>query len=216
MTRHRWTPLAVILLAGIAQAPAEPLVEGSFEAGKAKSNTCAACHGADGNSQNPEWPSLAGQHSKYLYQQLVAYKEGSRQNVLMTAQALGLSDQDMRDLAVFYEAQTPALHTVADEERVSLGEEIFRGGEPESGVTACIACHGPAGLGNPAAAYPAIRAQHAVYTAAQLRAYAAGERRSDMNQMMRNVASGLTEEEILALASYVQGLRPRPPAAPDS
>ncbi|MBA3563024.1 MAG: c-type cytochrome [Gammaproteobacteria bacterium] len=191
---------------GGADAAAQDLAEGSAEAGQAKSATCAACHGADGNSFNPEWPSLAGQHAEYIVQQLEAYQSGARQDVLMTSQAQGLSEQDMRDLAAYYTRHIPQLRT-ADPELARLGEDIYRGGNPETGVSACIACHGPTGGGNPAASYPLVRGQHAVYLAGELEAYATDERRSDPNQMMRNIAVLLDDNEIAAVTSFMQGLR---------
>ena len=186
---------------------AESLIEGSVEAGKAKSITCGACHGADGNSVNPEWPNLAGQHASYAYEQLKAFKGGARVNVLMSAQALALQEEDMRNLAVYFESQTPAAKSVADPSTVDKGEALYRGGDKESGAAACMACHGPTGRGNPAANYPSIAGQYAVYTAKQLREYANGTRRSvGASQAMRDIASRLSEEDIVAVASYIQGL----------
>ena len=181
---------------------------GSISDGRTKSVVCAACHGVDGNSITAEWPSLAGQHAAYTVRQLRAYQSGERDDVLMSNFAVDLSGQDMLDLAVFYEAQT-IIPGGADPDRVSLGVSIYRGGIPERGVVACIACHGPSGGGNPLAAYPVLRGQHSTYTANTLRAYAAGTRRSDAtsNQMMRTITALLLEDELQAVASYVQGLR---------
>src|SRR5687767_3936819 len=181
--------------------------EGSVEAGRAKAATCAACHGADGNSVTPDWPTLAGQHANYIVRQLRAFKEGERNDVTMKPFADMLSEQDMLDVAAYFEAQKPTPKG-ADPSLVNLGQQIYRGGVPARGVAACIACHGPDGSGNPLAAYPRISSQHAAYTTKQLNAYRLGDRRSDVdvNQMMRNVAGQLFEEEIRALASYVQGL----------
>ena len=181
---------------------------GSVADGQTKSAECAACHGVDGNSITAEWPSIAGQHAAYTVRQLRAYQSGERDDVLMTNFAVDLSEQDMLDLAVYYEAQT-IVPGGADPELVSLGESIYRSGIPGRGVVACIACHGPSGLGNPLAAYPMLQGQHATYTANTLRAYAAGTRRSDAlsNRMMRTITALLLEDELLAVASYVQGLR---------
>ena len=179
---------------------------GSADAGKAKAVICQACHGVDGNSVNPEWPSLAGQHASYLANQLRAYKKGARENILMSSQATVLSERDIEDLAAYYSslsAKTPG----ANPDLASAGERIYRGGNQASGVSACGACHGPAGHGNPSAGIPSLSGQHATYTAAQLRAYAATERKSDLNQMMRNVAARLSASEIEAVATYIQGLR---------
>jgi cytochrome c553 len=199
---------AAACVSAIAQegaAAAAP--EGNAEAGKVKSATCAACHGADGNSVTPNWPSLAGQHASYIVRQLEAFKSGDRQDVTMKPFADMLSEQDMHDVAAYFAAQkqTPK---GADPASVSLGQQIYRGGVPERGIAACIACHGPGGHGNPLSAYPRIGGQHSAYVEKTLREYASGDRRSDveMNQMMRNVAALLLDTEIQAISSYVQGL----------
>lgn len=182
------------------------LAEGSVEAGKKKSLTCAACHGADGNSVNPAWPRLAGQNQRYLVEQLEGFKEGERQDPLMTPQAMMLSAQDMADLAAFYESQEPG-HGEADLALVPLGQKIYRAGVVEEAIIpACYACHGPSGRGVAPAGYPALGGQHAVYVEAQLRAFRSGARRTDADQQMRNVAARLSDEEIIAVASYLQGL----------
>lgn len=196
--------LILLSLAGLPASVA--MAQGSVEAGKARAVVCAACHGADGNSLNPEWPSLAGQHETYITGALQAFKKGSRQNVLMSGQAAPLSDQDIADLAAYFAAQ-PRQPKTADPTLVRSGERIYRGGNKDTSIAACLACHGPDGRGNAPAGYPALAGQQANYTAAQLRAYRAGERSSDPNQMMRNVAARLTDNEIQAVASYIQGLR---------
>jgi cytochrome c553 len=206
----KWTH--VVLTAGTffvgSAALGNPLVEGSAEAGKTKAVTCAACHGPDGNSANPQWPSIASQNAPYIVEQLQAYKDGTRTDVLMSGQAAALADEDMRDLAAFYAEQAIAPRTVANEETMDKGERLYRGGDAESNVAACTACHGPTGRGNPAAAYPLLKGQHATYTAAQLRAYADGQRKSDgPTRIMRQIAARMRTDDIEALASYIQGLK---------
>ena len=192
----------------VALANGEPLIEGSAEAGQARSVTCAACHGPDGNSVNPAWPSIAGQNGPYILKQLEAYKSGSRADPLMTGQALPLSEQEMQDLAVYYAAQAAAPKAVAVPETINKGEALYRGGDAENQVAACLACHGPTGRGNPAAAYPMLKGQHATYTATQLRNYANGQRKSDgPTRVMREIAARLNEDDIVAVASYIQGLK---------
>ena len=190
------------------QVQADSLVDGSIEDGKAKSLTCTACHGPEGNSVTPMWPNIAGQNAPYLLAQLKSFKEGSRTDPLMTAQAMMLSDQDMADLAVYFESLPAAAQSVKDASTVSRGETLYRGGDTENGVAACLACHGPTGRGNPAAKYPALQGQHADYTAKQLNDYASGARVSDGNtRIMRDIAERLSKEDIAALSSYVQGLK---------
>jgi cytochrome c553 len=201
-----WKLLAAAALIAAVGSPDTARAEGDPEAGRAKAAPCAACHGMDGNSPNPEWPSVAGQHAGYLARQLAAFQSGDRQNVLMTPMAAGLSEQDMADLAAYFAGQQPAARE-ADPNQVARGQRIYRGGDPERDLPACAACHGPTGRGNPLATWPAIAGQHALYTANTLKAYARGERRTDPNQMMRGVASKLSEADIEALASYLQGLR---------
>ena len=209
--RAKWVAAAVaaagLVLAG--QAHADYLLAGGDpEAGQANSNTCAACHGSNGNSANPEWPSLAGQHAIYTFRQLQAYQDGDRQNALMTGQVQGLSEQDMRDLAAFY-AEQELEPLAAGDGDLSLGERIYRGGNAETGVTACIACHGPRGLGNPLTNYPRVSGQHARYLRDTLREYRSGDRRSDgqMAQMMRDIAGRMSDDEIDAVSAFMQGLQ---------
>jgi len=196
--------LAALVLAFLAAGAA--FAEGSAEAGQSKSATCVACHGVDGNSVNPEWPTIAGQHGSYIVKQLKAFKAGARQNGLMSPMAQPLSDQDIEDLAAYFSSQT-ARGGEADKSKVGAGQKLYRGGNATTAVAACIACHGPNGRGNVAAGYPSIRGQHAKYVEMQLAAYKSGQRGTDPNKMMRDVASRLSTEEIAAVAAYVQGLR---------
>ena len=200
---------AMIGLALVAtQGQADSLVDGSADAGKAKAITCTACHGPEGNSSNALWPNIAGQGAPYLQAQLGAFKNGSRMDPLMSSQAMMLSDQDIADLAVYFENLPAAAQAVADADLVGRGEALYRGGNSETGVAACMACHGPTGRGNPAAGYPAVQGQHAAYTAKQLNEYAAGTRQTDgKTRMMRDIAGRLSKDDIAALSSYMQGLR---------
>lgn len=198
--------LLFLLAGGAAQSAS--FVDGTAEAGKSKALTCSACHGADGNSVNPMWPNVAGQHSTYIYDQLQAFKSGTRADILMSAQTLALNEQDMRDLAVYFESQAAAAKPVGDAATIASGEQLYRGGDDEAGIPACLACHGPTGRGNPAASYPSLRGQYAAYTEKQLRDYASGARKSDgPTKVMRDIAQRLNDKDIVDLASYIQGLR---------
>jgi cytochrome c553 len=180
--------------------------EGDAAAGKQKSATCAACHGADGNSNNPEWPKLAGQHPAYTVKQLKNFKDGERVNAQMNGLAAPLSEQDMEDLAAYFANQDIA-RGQADPELVELGERLYRGGDLAREIAACSACHGATGLGNPAARFPMLAGQHALYIETQLKAFRAMTRANDAGQMMRNIALKLTDQDIQAVASYIQGLQ---------
>ncbi len=185
---------------------AMPASAGDAAAGAQKATICGACHGATGSSINPEWPNLAGQHESYIVAQLQSFKQARRDNPLMMPNAAALSDQDMQDLAAHFASQTPT-GLEADPSNYKAGEKLYRGGDSERKLPACIACHGPQGKGNGPARYPALRSQHAVYTYNQLKAFAEGRRSSPGNDIMQVIAAKLTEGEMRAIASYTQGLR---------
>ncbi|MEO6699342.1 MAG: cytochrome c4, partial [Paraperlucidibaca sp.] len=191
--------------------------KGDANAGQGKAAVCAACHSADGNSAAPNFPKLAGQHAKYIYKQLENFKSGVRVNALMMPMAMALSDQDMADLAVYYSQQKGTVGG-AKKELVERGQKIYRGGNKEIGLTACSGCHGPAGKGNPFAAFPQLSGQHAEYTANQLKMFRSAGR-DDLTGDKRNndakpgdlgpmqmIAAKLSDKDIEALASYIQGL----------
>jgi cytochrome c553 len=203
MTYMRSSLFAVL---SIALALPLGLQAGDPARGQELSQACAACHGADGNSVNPEWPKLAGQHAEYIHKQLMDYKSGRRENALMAGQVVNLDEQDMRDLGAFYARQQKAPGT-ADESVAERGERIYRGGIPAAGVAACTACHGPAGKGNPAAMFPRVAGQHAKYNSDQLRYFRAEQRANDNGRMMRNLATKMSDSDIQAVAEYMAGLR---------
>jgi len=167
---------------------------------------CAACHGTDGNSPLPMNPSLAGQHPEYLFKQLNEFKSGSRNNAVMMGMVAGLSAEDLRNLAAYYAAQKPSETAAKDKELVAQGRKLFRGGNVATGVAACAGCHSPNGAGIPSQ-YPRLAGQHPEYVVAQLKAFRAGERANDSNNMMPVVAARLTDKEIAAVAEYLSSLR---------
>jgi cytochrome c553 len=199
---------------GAAATPDLPFTHGKVAGGATKSAVCAACHGPNGNSVNPEWPRLAGQSAVYVAEQLRLFRSGLRANPVMQPLAATLSDQDISDLAVYYEAQTPT-GLEADPSYWQSGQALYLRGDRERDVPACTACHGPVGRGNLAAGYPALRAQQSVYVMKQLNAYASGARYNGPNPlqasrngtMMFTLAKRLTPEQIRDVASYVQGMR---------
>ena len=191
--------MATAMVSGVAVAG------GDAAAGKAKSAMCAGCHMADGNSVNGMWPKLAGQHESYVIKQLQDFKAGDRVDPTMQPMAAGLSEDDMANLAAFYSSQA-LKGGEADPALVEKGKEIFMSGNTASGVAACSACHAPNGVGNPAANFPSLQGQHADYTAKQLKDFRAGNRANDAGKMMQSVAAKMTDDEIAAVASYIQGL----------
>ncbi len=197
--------LAACLLAIICQ---QAMAEGDAVAGQAKTAICAACHGADGNSMVPQWPKLAGQHPDYLVRQITLIKAGARPVPEMAGIVATLSDQDIADIAAWFASQQMS-SGVAKEGDVFAGQHLWRAGNAVSGVPACMACHGPAGEGNPLAGYPALAGQQEVYVTSMLNRFRAGENWGDKDapsNVMDGVAAELTDDDIKALASYIQGL----------
>lgn len=184
----------------------QPAVAGDAAAGKTKAATCGACHGVDGKASLPEQPNLAAQGEKYLIKQLQDYKSGARENAIMMPMATNLSDEDMADIAAYY-ASLPPIEGVSSEDNLTLGESIYRGGITSAGIAACTGCHGPNGQGNPMAGYPRLSGQNSSYVYTTLQQFRAGTRANDANEVMRSLVHRITNEEIAAVANYVQGLK---------
>jgi cytochrome c553 len=202
-----------------ALADAKPAHWGDAKAGQTKAGTCAACHGADGNSSDAQYPKLAGQHERVIWKQLKLFKSGGRENPIMQPMAAALSEQDMRDLGAYFATQK-ASAGVADDSPIAagdragqkywqVGERLWRAGDAKSGAPACMACHGPAGRGNPGPAYPSVGGQHAGYTSARLNYFRAGSDKAKASSpVMVDIAKRLSDEDIQALATYAEGLHP--------
>jgi cytochrome c553 len=212
MKRKQCLLITILILAGFYVTGVQ--AAGDAEAGKQKSEPCVACHGVGGVSANPAWPKLAGQGEKYLVDQLQLFKEKVRVNTLMNPQAENLSEQDIEDLAAYYASQAISVDSADPDKEFQgeklhlIGERIYRGGNTETGVPACMSCHAPDGVGNGPAKFPQLAGQHAVYTAAQLRAYRSGARYQpdDNLNMMKDIATYLSDTEIDAVAEYIAGL----------
>lgn len=195
--------LATILMAATSLTAT---AQGDAAAGEGKVQVCAACHGADGNSELGSNPKLAGQGERYTLKQLRDIKSGAREVALMTGLLDNMDDQDLMDIAAFYASQEITLQG-ADPELVPLGEQIYRAGITDLGVAACSACHSPTGSGIAQAGFPALGGQHAEYIETQMKAFRSGARDNDGDAApMRIVSERLTDAEIEALASYVSGL----------
>ncbi|MGI9314184.1 MAG: cytochrome c4 [Halieaceae bacterium] len=188
---------------------------GDAEAGQAKAATCVACHGVDGNSAVPTFPKLSGLGHKYLLKQMQDIRDGRRPVALMAGQVDNMTDQDLSDIAAFYDAQ-PRTGGTADPDKVSLGRKVYLGGIAERQVPACSGCHSPTGNGNGPAGYPALAGQHADYVAAQLKMFRkgyedpAGRTNGGEAKIMRTTAFRMSDMEIEAVASYIAGLQPTP------
>jgi len=178
---------------------------GDAAKGKEKSAQCAACHGVDGNSPLAVNPKLAGQSAKYIVKQLKEFKSGERDNAIMAPMASMLSDEDMANIAAFYESQK-IQHAAVPDQYIELGQRLYRAGDSDRDIPACMACHGAQGNGMSAAGFPSLGGQHPEYTKAQLMAFRSGERKNDANNVMRDIVAKMSDEQIEALSYYLVGL----------
>ena len=171
-------------------------------------NVCMACHGMDGNSLNGKIaPKIAAQNARYLTIQLNKFKDGVRKNTLMQGIAAGLSAEDMDNLGIYFSEQKLQLSAATSNGVGSMGEKIFRAGIKDSGVPACASCHGPAGHGVPNP-YPRLNAQHSDYILSQLNHFRILEDKpGTVYAPMRAISVKLTEQEMKAVADYIQGLQ---------
>lgn len=191
----------------------QAMAGGDVEAGQAKAATCVACHGVDGNSAVPTFPKLAGLGHKYLLKQMKDIRDGRRPVALMAGQVDNMSDQDLADIAAFYDAQ-PRTGGMADPNKVALGRKVYLAGIAERQVPACSGCHSPTGNGNGPAGYPSLGGQHAEYIAAQLKMFRkgyedpTGRTNGGEAKIMRTTAFRMSDMEIEAVASYIAGLQP--------
>ena len=204
----------ICLMASLSATQA--LATGDAAAGESKVAMCSGCHGSDGNSMVSAFPKLAGLGEKYMTQQLRLIKSGERVIVEMTGMLIASSDQDLQDMAAYYDSKTRQVSGAQDitlvgisnpEEALDYGENVYRGGNMKTGVASCTGCHSPSGNGNGPAGYPGLGGQHADYIAKQLLGYRRGERASGGNaSIMQGVAANLSDKEIKAVANYISGL----------
>ena len=187
--------------------PAAPLKAGDAQAGQGKASVCAACHGLDGNPASSQYPKLAGQHENYIARQVDMFKTHKRDSAVMMGFVATLGEQDMRDIGAYFAAKS-SLPGVADAKLVARGEALYRGGDKGGNVPACMACHGPDGRGNPGAGYPQLAGQYADYVAAKLKDFRDGKTWGDDDRarIMPAVVKGMSDADIAALATYVEGL----------
>jgi cytochrome c553 len=202
--KHLLVLISGLTLIGAAQA--STLTGDAAKAQPIVDKVCGACHGADGNSTSPTYPSLAGHHPEYLAKQLNEFKSGARKNATMAPNVTNLTAQDMANLAAYYSAQQPKPRLAKDAALSVEGEKIYKGGNAGSGVPACASCHGPAGAGIPVQ-FPRLAGQHAKYVLSQMKNFRSGDRANDGGKMMRVIARKMTDQEMKAVAEYISGLR---------
>lgn len=214
MNRRLGKLLFALSLSGVANMA---FAVGDAARGETLAAECSACHGADGNSAAPNFPKLAGLGDRYMFKQLQDIQSGERVVPEMTGLLDDNSEQDLADMAAFYDAQTMQLsgaqpltvqiNSGAEVDAIAMAEKLYRGGKPATKTPACTGCHSPRGMGNDPAYFPRLSGQHAEYVEKQLRDFRAGNRTNDGDsQVMRTIAQYLSDAEIIALANYIAGL----------
>ena len=190
-------------------------ISGDAQAGKASSSVCSACHGANGIGIAPTFPHLAGQSATYLYVQLKTFKDGQRNDPVMTPLVASLGDAEMRNLAAYY-ASLPA-KAGARAASASPGARLFGDGDPSRGIPPCQGCHGAGGKGPrsdadvdaakprpPWSTIPRLQGQSGAYVAKALRDFKSGARGKTSNAaIMHGVAKSLSDADIQSLADFI-------------
>jgi cytochrome c553 len=199
-----------LILAGMVLffASSGAALSGDPVAGKTKSAACGGCHGVDGNSPAAAFPKLAGQNEAYITKQVKDFKANtSRQNALMFGMVAALSDEDAADIGAYFQGQSISQAATFDASEAAAGREIYKGGNLQTGVPACQACHGPTGGGTAGIGYPQLGGQHVEYTLAQLKAFKDGSRTNDDKKLMRSIVEKMSDKEMTAVANYIGSLK---------
>jgi cytochrome c553 len=197
---------SVLLVAAVMLVlSANAFSQGDIEAGRSIAAVCAGCHGQNGNSTNPVWPKLAGQHAFYIEKELRDFQNKKRLDPTMAPMVAGLTAVDIENIAAYFASLSSTVEA-ASADKIKLGEKLYKAGKADNGLPACIACHGPNGAGSAPARFPRIGGQHAAYLAKALKDFKSESRDNDHQAMMRDIAGRMTNKEIEAVASYISGL----------
>ncbi len=218
MQKKSFVLALTVLLGGAAMPTSAQMTHAdSANAGKQKAASCVSCHGEHGNSAMPMFPKLAGQHASYLVQQLQAFKSGARQDPMMGAIAMTLSDDDIDNIANYYSDQKITTEPLPEEDDadelkqrealLTQGADLYRNGDLKHEVSACIACHGPYGDGNKPASFPSLKSQHADYLVKSLNDFKSGKRSNNNLNMMHMIAGKMSDAEIKAVALRISTMK---------
>lgn len=207
--RMAWLAAVASLATGCANEPRSRDTANSSVSGKTLAlQVCSNCHGVTGNSRSPTFPNLAGQQEAYIVAQLTGFRARSRRDPAgfeyMWGVSHKLTDNQIKELAIYFAAQTPERQSVEGKpERIEAGKAIFTSGVPDRAVPPCTVCHGSQGQGN--AAFPRIAGQHVDYLVKQLTIFQRTDERP-AGIVMKTVAHGLGEQNIAAVAEYLQAM----------
>lgn len=215
-TLYLWAmSLALVFGMGAARADLGTFsMQGDAKAGADKSALCQGCHGGTGNSEDATFPRLAGQYASYIAKQVNDFQKGLRANneTMAGMAATVASTQDALDIGAYFHEQKMVDKPLVevDKKLAKRGEQIFYNGIPEKNVYGCVNCHGERGKGKAPniSQFPVIGGQHRDYIIKELTDLRAGTRANDPAGMMENIAQGLDDDEIKAVANYLSSLLP--------
>lgn len=181
---------------------------------------CVTCHGQEGQgTKNGYFPRIAGKPAGYLYNQLIAFRDGTRRYAPMNYLVAYLPDAYLKEMAEFYARQRPPFAPKeapkGDAALIERGKTIVRVGDGSKQLPACIACHGT-GLTGMEPGVPGLVGLRPTYVAAQLTRWRVGERRAAEPDCMKRIATRLSERDVAAVAAYMALQDPPRDAAPES
>jgi cytochrome c553 len=223
---NKWTTAVCLMVVFVVRGAAAD--DAPLHGKKLAVTYCAACHGEDGNSTDPQFPKIAGQKDFYLREQLRAFKRGTRKSEIMSGALSAISDSQIGELADYFSRQAVKPDPVKDPQLARIGAQIFQA--PQRGAPPCAMCHGGSGYApmgpmmgrggmmmgghggmmgpgrmmENTASVPNLNGQHAAYLTQQLDAFAKGARQGTV---MNQIAAGLNEMGRKAVSEYLSGLR---------
>ncbi len=175
-----------------------------------KVSRCATCHTITGNSSVSTWPKLAGQHSDYMFKQLIEFKKGKNGNRFdptMFGMLQGVSENELLELSEYFSKQILEKRKIKiDKKKFKLGKDIYLYGKTSDNVAGCVGCHGLDGMGNNLANFPSLRWQHKDYLVTQMKKFKSGDRSTDINSIMRDIMFNMSDDQMDAVAIYISSM----------
>jgi cytochrome c553 len=215
----RFIALALLSTVAAAQNEAVPVVK-DVDSIEARVQGCVTCHGQNGQgTNNGYFPRIAGKPSRYLYNQLTAFRDGTRRYAPMNYLVAYMPDAYLHEIAEYFSKQRPpfAAQEAANvpAEVMARGRTLVTAGDARTGVPACIACHG-AGLTGMEPGIPGLVGLRHAYIVGQLTRWKVGERHAAQPDCMKRIATRLSDADIAAVASWLSQQEPPKDPSPES
>jgi cytochrome c553 len=215
--RHLVSALLLVAAPAFADDDVVPRVTDATSM-EARVQGCVTCHGQQGQGTD-KFPRIAGKPTLYLYNQLIAFRDGTRRYAPMNYLVAYLPDEYLKEMAQFYARQRPPFAPKeaprGDAALIERGKTIVTQGDGSKQLPACVACHG-AGLTGMEPGVPGLVGLRPTYVAAQLTRWRVGERRAAEPDCMKRIATRLSERDVAAVAAYMALQDPPRDASPES